>query len=130
MSMQQMTPDIDLTDRIPVDRFGVRIAIIRAEKGWNYEQAGAACGVDAQSWRLWERTERQPRKYEEVCSQIARGAGYSASWIKAGGELRSRCFSPLTLIHGGKDGHLFDPDTFAPAVEVSPERPTLTLVQG
>jgi hypothetical protein len=47
-----------------------------------------------------------------------------------GVSVRSRCFSPLTLIHGGKDGHLFDPDTFAPAVEVSPERPTLTLVQG
>lgn len=43
-------------DDVPLDRFGVRIAIIRAEKGWNYAQAEAATGVPGQNWRPCERS--------------------------------------------------------------------------
>lgn len=83
---------------IPRDTFGNRIALIRAERRWNYEQAEAHTGIKAENWRLWEKSDRKPRDYETVCQQIARGAGYSPLWVKAGGALQSSCFAPLALV--------------------------------
>lgn len=78
---------------IPYDSFGVRIAIVRAVKGWNITQAGEACGIKPENWRLWEKTDRTPQQYEDVCRKIADGSGYDRTWIAAGGNLRSRCFT-------------------------------------
>lgn len=108
-------------EKIPQDRFGVRLAIIRAEMGWNVTQAADVCGTTGQSWHNWE-AGGTPRDYEQVCSRIAEATGYAAAWIKAGGALRSRCFSPLALVKGGA-GQLemdFDP----------PARPALAVVGG
>ena len=76
-------------EAIPEDRFGVRIAIIRACRGWNYQQASEACDIGKENWRLWEKTTRTPHDYEDVCRRIARGSGFSRRWISAGGPLRS-----------------------------------------
>lgn len=116
MSMQETTHTVDLTDRIPVDRFGIRLAIIRADKGWNYEDAERETGIKAQNWRLWERTERSPQRYEDVCAQIARGTGHNLDWIKAGGPLQKLKF--LTLHQGGKSG------------TSTAEQPTLPFTSG
>src|SRR5438046_601958 len=83
---------------VPHDSFRNRIAVIRAEKGWNYEQAELATGVKAENWRLWEKNGRKPRDYEDVCARIAAGSGFSASWIMAGGPLKSMNFARLGLV--------------------------------
>lgn len=78
---------------VPYDSFRVRIAIIRADKGWNYTDAERETGIKAENWRLWEKTDRHPQNYEQVCRQIADNAGYNRQWLMAGGPLRSRCSS-------------------------------------
>lgn len=85
-------------DDVPVDAFRVRIAIVRAERGWNYTEAGEACNVDGESWRRWEKTGRRPRDYEDVCGKISQGAHYSKRWLMAGGPLRSRWFMTDPLL--------------------------------
>lgn len=77
---------------VPVDRFGVRLAAIRAERGWNIAQAAEHCGQDAQSWANWERG-RGPQRMEERAREIAEAAGFDYRWLLAGGPLRNRCFS-------------------------------------
>lgn len=76
---------------VPLDTFRVRIAVIRAAKGWNYSQAGNTCGVGVENWRKWEKTDRRPQDYEEVCRKIADATGFDRAWIASGGPLRSRC---------------------------------------
>jgi hypothetical protein len=89
------------TGEIPVDRFGVRIAIIRAMRGWNYTEAGQACDIRAENWRLWEKTDRKPQDYEDVCRRIADGSGFDEMWLSVGGPLsRSRCFVSLPMREG------------------------------
>lgn len=78
---------------IPVDRFGVRLAIIRAELGLNADRAAKLCGLSPSSWRNWERGTTEPQHYEAVCRKIADGTSFDLQWIKAGGSLRSRCFA-------------------------------------
>jgi hypothetical protein len=85
---------------IPEDEFRVRIAIIRATRGWNITQAADACALDPENWRRWEKTGRKPRDYEDVCRKIANGSGYDRAWISSGGPLRSRCFSLLPPVPG------------------------------
>lgn len=87
---------------VPEDRFGIRIAVVRAARGWNITQAGEACGIKPENWRLWEKTGRHPQNYEEVCRKIASGSGFSRTWISAGGPLAaaSPCFWPLPSIEG------------------------------
>jgi transcriptional regulator with XRE-family HTH domain len=87
--------DIDLTEgEIPPDAFRVRIAMVRAMRGWNVKQAAEACGLSPENWRMWEKTGRRPQDYETVCRRIAEGSGFSKSWISSGGPLAtSRCFA-------------------------------------
>lgn len=82
---------------VPEDRFGIRIAIVRAARGWNITQAGEACGIKPENWRLWEKTPRHPQNYEEVCRKIASGSGFDRTWISAGGPLStaSPCYWPI-----------------------------------
>ena len=92
---------------IPVDSFQVRIAVVRALRGWNYTQAGQACGIPAENWRKWEKFGTKPQNYEEVCRAIARGAHFSKNWISAGGPLqRADCY--FTLLHGLEGQVSFD----------------------
>lgn len=85
---------------VPVDTFGARLALIRQRLGgWNVKKVAQFCGIDDQTWRNWE-AGTSPRDYEEVCRQIANAVGCDRAWLKAGGPLRSRCFSGLDLIEG------------------------------
>lgn len=92
--------EIPEVDRVPVDSFGIRLAIIRASRGWNMTQAAKACDVKPENWRLWEIKGRHPQDYEKVCRKIAEGSGFDRVWISAGGPLRSRCFSLVAQVDG------------------------------
>lgn len=101
-SMALLEPDYepDGGGEIPLDSFRTRIAMIRALRGWNYTQAGVACGISAESWRQWEKLGTRPRDYETVCRDIARGSGFNPRWITAGGPLRISWFSPVPATPG------------------------------
>ena len=72
--------------RIPADSFGIRLAIVRAEMGWNYDQAQAATGVSSESWRLWERG-RHCTDVIGVSKKIAQVTDYDQTWLAFGGPL-------------------------------------------
>lgn len=93
-------PDLSNAGEIPEDTFAVRIAIVRAMRGWNYVQAAEACDISKENWRLWEKTHRSPHDYEEVCRKIARGSGFDRRWLSAGGPLRNRCVAACPDIEG------------------------------
>jgi hypothetical protein len=100
----------DLTDRIPEDTFGARLAIVRQKMQWNISEAAEACGLKAATWTLWEHEVNLPRNLYGVCSAIADASGFSYDWLLRGGPLaspagvRNRWFSPSErpLIPGGK----------------------------
>lgn len=76
---------------IPIDRFGVRLAVVRAELGLNVSKAAELCNVDPQSWTNWERG-GGCRDMESVARKIADATHFDYRWLVAGGPLRSRCF--------------------------------------
>lgn len=62
--------------------FPARLALVRQRKGWgNVKEAALACGVPVESWRNWERDNRKPRDYENVCRQIAQASGCDLGWL-------------------------------------------------
>lgn len=73
--------------RVPGDTFAVRLAIVRAEMGWNYVQAGKATGIGPETWRLWEKRERHCTTMEATCRLIAAKTGFSYEWLMVGGSL-------------------------------------------
>lgn len=73
--------------RVPTDTFAVRIAIVRAEMGWNYDQAAKATGIGSETWRLWEKRKRQCTTLEQTCRKIADATGFSYEWLMIGGPL-------------------------------------------
>lgn len=88
---------------VPKDSFGVRLAMIRVELGGlNVKKAAEMCGLNDQSWRNWEAGSGSPRDYETVTAQIAAATGCDLHWLRAGGDLRSRCASGM----GRSRGHL------------------------
>jgi hypothetical protein len=79
---------------VPLDTFGVRLAIVEAERKWNHKQAAEKCGFDPETWRSWVRG-RQPHGLHQVARQIADATGYSYEWLMLGGPLRSRWFAHI-----------------------------------
>jgi hypothetical protein len=73
--------------RIPADSFPVRLAIVRAEMGWNYDDAEAATGVGSESWRTWEKGIRRCSDVIGVSRKIADATGYDQTWLALGGPL-------------------------------------------
>lgn len=106
MELAAGAPDIDLTDGpVPKDTLKARLAIIRAEFDWDYEEAGRECSVGGKNWKRWEREGKLPRDIYEVVRKIHDRTGYSRKWILDGGPLSSsRCNSApelhLRLIRG------------------------------
>lgn len=80
---------VRIDGRVPADSFPNRLAIVRAEEGWNYDQAAAATGIGSETWRLWEKRKRTCRTLDETCRQIADATGYSYEWLMVGGSLTS-----------------------------------------
>lgn len=75
--------------RVPADTFPIRLAIVRAEQGWNYDQAQAATGINSETWRLWEKRQRHCTRMEQTCRTIAAVTGFSYEWLMIGGALAS-----------------------------------------
>lgn len=84
----------------PKDTFAARLALVRQAKGWNFEQAGEACGIEPETWRGWEKhPERSPRGLFDVCAKISAGSGANYNWLLVGGDLaRSRWLSTFGLV--------------------------------
>lgn len=81
--------------RIPADTFRLRLAMVRTEMGWNYEQAQAATGIGAESWRTWEKGTRRCTDVIGVSRQIADATPYDQTWLALGGQLASEEVAPL-----------------------------------
>lgn len=82
--------------RIPnLDTFGARLALIRQEQGWNIARAARECGLDGESWRLWEQG-REPARRIDIARAIAARTGIDYLWLVHG---------PIVgLIPTGSDG--------------------------
>ncbi len=65
--------------------FGARLAMLRQHKGWgNVTEAAQACGLPKESWRNWERDNREPRNYVQVCRLISQVTGVNLMWLMTG----------------------------------------------
>jgi transcriptional regulator with XRE-family HTH domain len=73
--------------RIPADSFRIRLAIVRTEMGWNYDQAEAATNISSESWRLWEKGQRHCSDVIGVSRKIAEVTPYDQTWLALGGPL-------------------------------------------
>lgn len=82
---------------IPADTFGNRLAILRSQLGWNVLHAATVCGVNAESWRQWERTGRKPRDVLEISQRIASATGVSYEWLVLGGPLSAGGGAPVPV---------------------------------
>ena len=76
--------------RVPRDTFPIRLAIVRAEMGWNYDQAHAATGINSETWRLWEKGRRHCNDIVGAAAMIAAATGFSDQWIVFGGALEAQ----------------------------------------
>lgn len=119
--------------RIPVDRFGVRLAALRADLGGlNMKQAAERCEIKPETWRQWEAGVSSPRNLEATARRIASKTGYSFEWLMLGGSLVSypRSFfdtlsSPIdqgTLLDGDGQPLEFDYPRLAPVVDLASRR--------
>jgi hypothetical protein len=63
--------------------FGARLALVRQRMQWNIKEAARECGVPAASWGTWE-AGSLPRRYTEICAQIAERTGASYMWLLTG----------------------------------------------
>jgi hypothetical protein len=73
--------------RVPADSFRIRLAIVRTEMGWNYDQAQAATGVGSESWRQWEKGLRHCTDVIGVSRKIAEATPFDQTWLALGGPL-------------------------------------------
>lgn len=71
---------------VPADTFAARLLLARREKGLNYRQAAALCGLSYTTWRTWERGVL-PNDMPAAVDAIARGLGCDRDWLMWGGPL-------------------------------------------
>jgi transcriptional regulator with XRE-family HTH domain len=81
--------------RIPADSFRIRLAIVRTAMGWNYEDAAAATGIGAESWRTWEKGLRHCTDVIGVSRRISEVTPYDQAWLVFGGPLAEDDTDPL-----------------------------------
>lgn len=65
------------------ETFGARLALVRQRKGWNIAEAARTCGVNGESWRLWEQG-RSPSRLTTIAMAIASAAGCDYLWLVHG----------------------------------------------
>jgi len=63
--------------------FGARLALVRQRMHWNTAEAARACGLNPDSWRLWEEG-RRPRDFEVAAKRIAHRTGCDLRWLTLG----------------------------------------------
>lgn len=64
--------------------FGARLALVRMRMGWNMKEAARECGLNAQTWRLWEVDGATPRNQVRVTKQISSATGCDYLWLLLG----------------------------------------------
>jgi hypothetical protein len=65
--------------------FGARLALIRQRMHWgNVKEAAEACGVPVESWRRWERDDREPHRRDTIAANIAHASGCDYLWLVHG----------------------------------------------
>lgn len=76
----------ELPDNWKVDAsdFGARLALIRWQMGWNMKEAAIACGVPAQTWRVWELGIFTPRDIVAMAKQISERTRCDYLWLLVG----------------------------------------------
>jgi hypothetical protein len=53
--------------------------------GWgNVAEAARECGLERESWRLWELTGREPRQLVTICMAIRTRTGVDLDWLLRG----------------------------------------------
>lgn len=93
MTAPTKTPPVSATAWIPdLNSFGARLALVRQKMGWgNVAEAARECGIDRESWRLWEQTGREPRRFITIAMAIANRTGVDLDWLVYGPDrLRER----------------------------------------
>ncbi len=82
-----ITPDSAASEErwIPDDSsFGARLVLIRQRMRWsNVAEAARACGLDRESWRLWEQG-RTPSRLVTVAIAIATASKCDLDWLIRG----------------------------------------------
>lgn len=68
---------------IPADTFGMRLVMIRREKGLTVEQAAKAAGIAHPTWSTWERG-AHPRDMAKAVAAIATALGVNRDWLMWG----------------------------------------------
>jgi hypothetical protein len=84
-----MTVSVDTTQQTgwtaDASTFGARLALIRQRMHWgNVKEAAEACGVPVESWRRWERDDREPHRRDRISESIARASGCDYLWLVHG----------------------------------------------
>lgn len=64
-----------MTDGVPNDSFAIRLAVVRTMNGWNYHEAQMATGINAETWRLWEKGTRQCKDITGNARKISAATG-------------------------------------------------------
>jgi hypothetical protein len=84
-----------------MDTFAIRLAVVRAVMGWNYDQAARATGVGSETWRTWEKGTRRCTDIVGVSARISEGTDgvVSRDWLILGGPLAQEPAPALDLPH-------------------------------
>lgn len=69
---------------VPDGDFSDRLAQVRSRMGWNYKEAGEACGLDGEAWSRWELEGARPQHYEAICRIISKASGCNDIWLMTG----------------------------------------------
>lgn len=84
LAMTQAMHDVELAPWAPDDStFGARLALVRQHMRWNAAEAARECGINADSWRLWEEG-RRPRDLMQTAQAIAARTGCDFRWLIMG----------------------------------------------
>jgi hypothetical protein len=92
-------------DGVPMDTFAIRLAVVRAVMGWNYDQAARATGVGSETWRTWEKGTRRCTDIVGASSRISEGTDgvISRDWLILGGALAQEPAPVRDLPHRRRD---------------------------
>lgn len=71
--------------------FGARLALVRQKMGWgNVEKAARECGIPVETWRSWERDNREPHRMTTIAMAIATRTGCDYLWLCHGPDRGAR----------------------------------------
>jgi hypothetical protein len=90
--------------------FGARLALVRQRMGWgNVEKAARECGIPVETWRSWERDNREPHRLVTIAMAISNKTGCDYLWLvhgpQRGGAVRTTScgLGPRVIAVGGAE---------------------------